>query len=160
MLSKMMFGVAVVALVACGGKSDSGSTTTTKTTNDTKATKPDDVKPAGGGLTLEAQVAAGEKAYAESCAGCHGDKGQGKKKALALIGDAALPKDPVGKRGATFKTAADVLAYMSKKMPKDDPAGLKKETYEAILAFMLSKSNRKLSGALTTETAASIVLNE
>lgn len=157
-LSKMMFGFAALALVACGGKSETGSTTPTKTTGPT--TKPKPTTEPAAPMTLEAQVATGEKAFGENCASCHGDKGQGKKKALALIGDAALPKDPVGKRGVTFRTAADVLGYMSKKMPKDDKGGLKKETYEAILAFMLTKSNRKLSGPLTAESAAKIVLNE
>jgi len=158
-LSKMMCGLAALALVACGGKSETGSTTPTKTTEPATTTKPT-TGPASGGMTPEAQVAAGEKAFGENCASCHGDNGQGKKKALALIGDAALPKDPVGKRGVTFRTAADVLGYMSKKMPKDDAGGLKKETYAAILAFMLTKSNRKLSGPLTAESAARIVLNE
>jgi len=163
MLSRTLLGVAVLALVACGGKSDSGSTTpkTDTTTTDKPTTdKPTTDTSAPDPAALAAQVKAGEKAYGESCSGCHGDKGEGKKKALALIGDAALPKSPVGKRKATFSTAGDVLTYIAKAMPKDDPGSLSKDDAAAILAFMLTKSGRELKGKLDAASAAKIVLNE
>ncbi len=164
MLARTVIGIAVLALVGCGGKSDSGSTTpTTKPAPDkpTPDTPPDPpASTADGKAAVAAQVKAGEKSYAENCSGCHGDNGQGKKKTPAVIGDAALPKDPLGKRKATFGTAADVLTYIAKTMPKDDPGGLSKDDYAAVLAFMLTKSGKQLTGKLDEASAAKIVLNE
>src|SRR5690349_193017 len=57
----------------------------------------------------EAQAARGAKLYAEKCASCHGDSGQGAK-APAVAGKNALPLDPRPDqkyRKVQFKTALD-----------------------------------------------------
>src|ERR1051325_11550393 len=86
----------------------------------------------------DAQVAKGQKLYAEHCASCHGDSGEGSKKAPPVVGKTALPLDPPAtakKRKTQFHTAKDVYDFVSKNMPGKKPGSLKPDEYLAILAF-------------------------
>ena len=88
----------------------------------------------------EAQVTEGQKLYGKHCASCHGDAGQGGKKAPPVVGKEALPLDPpkgAKARKTQFHTAADVAAFVVKNMPAKKPGSLKEEEYWAILAFDL-----------------------
>jgi cytochrome c len=110
--------------------------------------------PAGGGLTE--QLAQAEKVWADSCAVCHGDKGEGKgkgkKKTPPVVGPKALKK---------ARTGGDVLAYVKEKMPKDDPGSLSESDYLAVTAWMLSQNGKlgETTDALTAESAAGIALH-
>jgi cytochrome c len=109
------------------------------------------------------QAADGAKLFADNCASCHGDKGEGGKKAPPLVGKSALPLDPptgAKLRKVQFKTAKDVLAFISEKMPLKKPGSLKPEEYAAILAFDLKANgvdvtNKKIDAA----SAEKIVLH-
>src|SRR5262249_54851612 len=87
-----------------------------------------------------APAAGGQKLYGKYCAKCHGDAGQGTKKAPPVVGKDALPLDPpttAKQRRIQFRTAKDVLDFIAAKMPANKPGSLKPDQYEAILAFDL-----------------------
>jgi mono/diheme cytochrome c family protein len=138
-----------LALVACGG---AGAST----------------PPAGGTTPAEpadtnaALVARGAEAYGAHCAKCHGAGGEGTDKAPPVVGAAALPLEPQPgkKRTVPFRTAADVLAWVSVAMPGDAPGSLSPDLYLAILAFDLKANGVDLGAEpFTAERAATVVLH-
>ncbi len=109
-----------------------------------------------------AQIARGQKAYAANCAKCHGDAGQGTKKAPAVVGKTALPLDPPAGakvRKTQFHTAKDVADFVVKNMPGDHPGTLAAADYWAILAFDLKANGVDLKQELDEKTAAAITLH-
>jgi cytochrome c len=109
------------------------------------------------------QVAEGEKLYKKHCATCHGDAGQGGKKAPPVVGKEALPLSPPAGakvRKTQFHTAKDVLEFLSKNMPAKKPGSLKPEEYDAILAFDLKANGVDVTGKhIDAATAEKIVLH-
>ncbi|MBK7863680.1 MAG: cytochrome c [Archangiaceae bacterium] len=92
--------------------------------------------------TFTQQAEAGGKLYGESCAGCHGDSGQGTEKAPRVVGlsEGALPLDPPPerkKRTTRFRTVADVAKFAVQYMPAKNPGSLPEADYWRILAFDL-----------------------
>src|SRR5689334_18946571 len=90
--------------------------------------------------TFAAQVARGQRLFAESCASCHGASGEGTPKAPRVVGLAqgALPLDPrPGQRlrKQQFRTVADVADFTMKAMPLNAPGSLSADEYWDILAF-------------------------
>src|SRR4051812_12745056 len=62
------------------------------------------------------QAAQGGKLFAKHCSKCHGDAGQGTKKAPAVVGKDALPLDPPATakvRKTQFHTAQDVAQFVA-----------------------------------------------
>jgi cytochrome c len=110
-----------------------------------------------------AQAEAGGKLFAKHCAKCHGDAGQGSKKAPPVVGKDALPLDPPAtrkKRKTQFHTAADVAEFVVKNMPANKPGSLKTEEYLDILAFDLKANGVDVSDkTIDMETAKTIVLH-
>ena len=121
-------------------------------------THPEPSTPAAGGD----QVAMGQALFAQKCAGCHGDSGQGGK-APPLVGAAALPLDPPAtakKRSVQFHTAADVFTWVKANMPANAPGSLTDEEYAAILAFDLKANGVNLADkTVDANTAGTIVLH-
>jgi mono/diheme cytochrome c family protein len=117
----------------------------------------------GGTAFAEDQVAEGQRLFTKNCASCHGDGGEGTKKGPPIVGKSALPLDPppgAKLRKTQFKTAGDVLAFISKNMPAKKPGSLKPEEYAAILAFDLKANGVDLAGKhIDAATAGSIVLH-
>jgi cytochrome c len=116
----------------------------------------------GCGVAFADQASDGAKLYAERCASCHGDAGEGKKNTPPLIGTAALPLDPrpgAKVRKTQFRTAGDVLEFVSKNMPAKKPGSLQPEEYRAIVEYLL-KANGVAMGPqpFDATTAAKIVL--
>jgi S-disulfanyl-L-cysteine oxidoreductase SoxD len=118
------------------------------------------------GLAAEAradQVADGQKLYGKHCAKCHGDAGQGGKKAPPVVGKDALPLDPAPGakvRKTQFHTAQDVAAFVAAKMPANKPGSLKVDEYYAILAFDLKANGVDVTGKkIDPTTAAQIKLH-
>jgi mono/diheme cytochrome c family protein len=156
---------------ACGGSSGGGDAPTTPATatesaplaTDTPASdtpSPPDA-PVATGVDDPAQPERGAKLYAEYCSDCHGDRGEGKKKAPAVVGAGALPLDPPAgkKRDVPFRTAADVLAWTKKTMPADDPGSLTDDQYADVVAFALKENGVDLAGKrLDANSAANIQL--
>lgn len=138
-------------LAACGGSAP-------------KTVEPDPgptTEPASGNAAL---IARGQELYGANCAKCHGDAGQGTDKGPAVVGVAtgALPRAPRAgaKRTVEFRTAGDILSWMSVNMPGDKPGSLPAEDYLAILAFDLSANGVELGETpLTAEAAATMVIH-
>lgn len=142
-ISGSLAGVALVALAlgGCGGATPA----------------PDTAAAAGGD-----QVATGAKLYAEQCASCHGDSGQGAG-GPALVGASALPLDPPAGakfRKAQFHTGADVFAFVKEAMPPGKGGSLTDDQYAAILAFDLKANGVDMTGKhVDAKTASSFVLH-
>jgi len=109
------------------------------------------------------QAAEGAKLYKKHCAKCHGDAGQGTKKAPPVVGKEALPLDPPAGakvRKTQFHTAQDVAAFVAEKMPANKPGSLKTDQYYDILAFDLKANGVDVSGKkIDPTTAAEIKLH-
>ena len=113
-------------------------------------------------LADEAQVKEGQKLYARHCAGCHGDAGEGSKKAPPVVGKAALPLDPPAGakvRKTQFHTAGDVADFVVKNMPAKKPGSLKADEYWAILAFDLKANGVDVKEKVDAASAAKVVLH-
>lgn len=106
--------------------------------------------------TFEEQVALGQKLYGERCAGCHGASGEGGKgPRLVGLDEGALPLEPRADakyRKGTFRTVADVAAFVTQNMPPGKGGALTGEEYWSVLAFDLKANgielDKKLDGAL------------
>lgn len=123
--------LAVGALAACGSDGDNGG-------------------EAGGGGDARAQLAAGKKAYADSCARCHGSRGQGGT-GPNLVG----PDRPL----ENYETAAGLFDYVSKTMPFDKPGSLTDQQYYDALAYLIDANDRlPPDTVLNKQTAAGVRL--
>jgi cytochrome c len=108
------------------------------------------------------QVAAGGTLYAQNCASCHGDSGQGDK-APRVVGlkDGALPLDPPADRKyrkSQFVTVADVASFVVANMPPKKGGSLTNDQYWAILAFDLHANGIDLPAVLTPAVAATLTI--
>lgn len=114
-----------------------------------------------GAEAVEQQAARGAELYGTHCAGCHGDAGQGGKKAPALVGKSALPLDPrrKSKRKVQFKTALDVFTWVKANMPPKKAGSLSDDEYVAILAFDLKANGVALEQPLDGALAATLELH-
>jgi cytochrome c len=123
--------------------------------------------PSGGGAapsTFAEQVTAGQKLYADNCASCHGNSGEGTN-APRVVGmdKGALPLDPPPDRKfrkTQFKTAADVAGFVVKNMPPNKPGSLSESEYYSILAFDLHANGVDLPNKIDGSNAASVVLHK
>ncbi len=116
----------------------------------------------GGGDDLpEDQWSRGVFLYGQSCAGCHGDNGEGDEETPAIAGDGALSSSAAegSERQATFDTAADVFAYVKSDMPPLAPGSLSDDEYWAIVHYVLKQAQIDLGvDTLGADNAASIKL--
>jgi cytochrome c len=114
-------------------------------------------------VTGTEQATEGEKLYGKHCAKCHGDAGQGSKKAPPIVGKDALPLDPrpgAKLRKTQFHTAQDVAEFVAKKMPANKPGSLSAEQYYEILAFDLKANGVDVKGkTIDPKSAADIKLH-
>lgn len=110
---------------------------------------------------LAVQVDAGKQVFAEHCASCHGDTGQGTDDGPSIAGKHALPVEPRpgAKRDVTFRTGADVYAFVAANMPADDPGTLTPEQYNAVVAFVLRVNGISLDKPFDGSVARSVALN-
>jgi alcohol dehydrogenase (cytochrome c) len=97
-------------------------------------------------LYTDQQAAAGQAAYAQSCAGCHGRTLSGAAEAPPLTGSAFM-----GSWGS--HTTQELFTRIRGSMPPENPNGLSADTYASIVAFLL-KANGAQAGmsAFTPET--------
>ena len=125
---------------------------------------PDSAAPPMPPASAEEQIALGAKAYGANCARCHGDAGQGTRKAPPLVGVNALPLDPRPDqklRKTQFHTALDVAQFAVDNMPPDadDRDEISPTEYWAIVAFDLNANGVRLDGLLSPATAANYKLH-
>lgn len=125
------------------------------------APEPAPAEPAVDTAAIDEQANRGAELYGKHCAGCHGDAGQGGKKAPPLVGAAALPLDPRkgSKRKVQFKTALDVFTWVKANMPPKKAGSLSDDEYVAILAFDLKANGKTLDKPLDAESAAALELH-
>ena len=88
------------------------------------------------GVYTEAQATRGAAAFQQSCSICHGPSLSGLGEAPALVG-AQFIGDFNG------LTVGDLFERVRTTMPLNNPGGLKREEYAAILAFMLKFNGYK-----------------
>lgn len=83
-------------------------------------------------------VARGEKVYAERCAACHGDKGQGSPMDRLVGGIGSLATDkPVKTVGSYWPYAETLYDYIHRAMPFDSPQSLSSDEVYAVTAYVL-----------------------
>ncbi len=95
------------------------------------------------------QAQRGGDIFSDSCAGCHGADASGGF-GPALVGPGSLGR---------FATAADVFAFASVNMPRNDPGSLPTQSYVDIIAWLLDARGIEPSGSeLTTDNLANFPL--
>jgi alcohol dehydrogenase (cytochrome c) len=103
-----------------------------------------------GATYTDQQAAAGQAAYAQSCAACHGRTLSGGGEAPALAGSAFMDT-------WSSHTTQEFLTRIRESMPPDNPNGLPADTYSSIVAFLLKANGaRESSSAFTSGTSVPI----
>lgn len=99
-----------------------------------------DVRPDGQGLPEgRGTVAVGEEIFAEKCAACHGDFGEGVDRWPVLAGgmDTINSEDPVKTVGSYWPYLSTVYDYIYRAMPFGDAQSLTHDETYAIVAYLL-----------------------
>jgi cytochrome c len=99
-----------------------------------------DVRPDGVGLPEgKGKVSAGETIFAEQCASCHGDFGEGRDRWPELAGGADTLKsdDPVKTIGSYWPYASTVFDYVHRAMPFGNAQSLSADDTYALTAYLL-----------------------
>lgn len=99
-----------------------------------------DIRPDGVGLPEgRGDVETGEEIYAEKCAVCHGDFGEGVDRWPALAGgwDTLASDDPVKTVGSYWPYLSTVWDYVHRAMPFGDAQSLSADEVYAITAYVL-----------------------
>ncbi len=94
----------------------------------------------------ESQASAGQVAYTEHCAECHGVKLRGTHISPSLVGD----RFDQNWRGKTV----DVLSFHIRRMPPDEAVTLDDETHTNLIAFLLQANAFAAGGALSSDLEA------
>jgi mono/diheme cytochrome c family protein len=99
-----------------------------------------DVRPDGKGLPDgSGAVAHGKEVFAENCAACHGDNGQGGIKDRLVGGQGTLASDkPIKTVGSFWPYATTLFDYIHRAMPYQAPGSLSVDDYYAVAAYVLS----------------------
>src|SRR5258706_4919013 len=99
-----------------------------------------DVRPDGKGLPDgSGTVAQGKQVFADNCAACHGDNGQGGIKDRLVGGQGTLASDmPIKTVGSFWPYAATLFDYIHRAMPYQAPGSLSVDDYYALTAYILS----------------------
>jgi S-disulfanyl-L-cysteine oxidoreductase SoxD len=99
-----------------------------------------DVRPDGQGLPEgQGKVSDGEKIYAEQCAACHGDFGEGVDRWPVLVGGRGTLKSdrPVKTVGSYWPFASTVFDYIKRAMPFGNAQSLSNDQVYALTAYLL-----------------------
>jgi mono/diheme cytochrome c family protein len=129
------------------------------------------------------QADRGATVFANECARCHGQRGEGIGSASAILGPGALPEYPRALVGSTdpaqsdpqllqieaqarpagsawrdqFRTAQDLFNFVSTRMPKGNAGKLPQPDYWAVVSFMLAVQGAKVSASGLGPTNASSI---
>lgn len=98
-----------------------------------------DVLPDGSGLPPgQGSVKEGEKVFAQSCAACHGTKGEGKPMDRLVGGKGTLATSaPVLTVGSYWPYATTLFDYIRRAMPFSAPKSLTADQIYAVSAYLL-----------------------
>lgn len=111
-----------------------------KATTDEIAAWDIDIRPDGKGLPPgRGTVAQGEEIFAEACAVCHGDFGEGRDRWPVLAGgqDTLKAERPVKTIGSYWPYLSTVYDYVRRAMPFGDARSLSDDDVYAITAYLL-----------------------
>jgi S-disulfanyl-L-cysteine oxidoreductase SoxD len=99
-----------------------------------------DVRPDGKGLPDGGgTVAQGKQVFADNCAACHGDHGEGGIKDRLVGGQGTLASDmPVKTVGSFWPYATTLFDYIHRAMPYPTPGSLSVDETYAVSAYILS----------------------
>ena len=98
-----------------------------------------DVLPDGKGLPEGSGNAHGKEVFAENCAACHGDNGQGGIKDRLVGGQGTLASDnPIKTVGSFWPYSTTLFDYLHRAMPYQAPGSLGVDDYYALTAYLLS----------------------
>ena len=99
-----------------------------------------DVRPDGKGLPDGSGTAtAGKSIFADNCAVCHGDNGQGGIKDRLVGGQGTLATDhPIKTVGSYWPYATTLYDYIHRAMPYQAPGSLSNDDYYSLAAYILS----------------------
>ena len=99
-----------------------------------------DVRPGGKGLPDgSGTVGHGKEVFAENCAACHGENGQGGIKDRLVGGQGTLASDnPIKTVGSFWPYATTFFDYIHRAMPYQAPGSLSVDDYYALTAYLLS----------------------
>jgi mono/diheme cytochrome c family protein len=99
-----------------------------------------EVRPDGKGLPEGSGTAiSGKEVFAENCAACHGDMGQGGLKDRLVGGQGTLASDkPVKTVGSYWPYATTLFDYIHRAMPYPAPGSLSIDDTYAVTAYLLS----------------------
>ena len=103
-----------------------------------------DVRPDGKGAPIGSGTAAdGEEVYAERCAGCHGDFGEGVDRWPILAGGlgSLVTDDPVKTVGSYWPYASTVYDYVYRAMPFGEAQSLTHDETYQVVAYILNMSD-------------------
>ena len=91
--------------------------------------------PKGRGTAVE-----GRAIYMQSCAACHGLRGEGSKDYPPLVGGQGSPKsdNPLPTVGSYWPYATTVWDYVNRAMPYQNPGTLKPDEVYAVTAYVLT----------------------
>ena len=162
--------VALAGLAACGGgRGVPGAQASRHYGLGTPATSADvaardiDVGPDGAGLPPgSGTVVQGTAIYAEQCASCHGERGEGKPPLYPrLVGrDSIAEGFPFGKDPRLVKTignywpyATTVFDYVRRAMPQMTPGSLTNDQVYAVTAYLLA-ANRIIPMTASLDSAS------
>ena len=99
-----------------------------------------DVRPDGRGLPDgSGTVEAGKSIFADNCAGCHGDGGQGGIRDRLVGGQGTLASDhPIKTVGSFWPYATTLYDYIHRAMPYQAPGSLSNDDYYSLTAYILN----------------------
>jgi S-disulfanyl-L-cysteine oxidoreductase SoxD len=99
-----------------------------------------DVRPDGNGLPAgSGSVEHGKSVFAENCAACHGESGQGGIKDRLVGGQGTLATDmPIKTVGSFWPYATTLFDYIHRAMPYQEPGSLSVDDTYAVSAYILS----------------------
>lgn len=142
MWSKRMALAATIAVLACGAaQADSPRYHLGRTPTQAEIDAWNiDVRADGQGLPPgRGSVAQGSAVYTQSCAACHGDKGQGGPAPRLVGGFGTLTQhNPVKTVGSYWPYASTLFDYIRRAMPFNAPESLTDDQVYAVSAYVLS----------------------
>ena len=99
-----------------------------------------DVRPDGKGLPDgSGTVGHGKEVFAENCAACHGENGQGGIKDRLVGGQGTLASDnPIKTVGSFWPYATTLFDYIHRAMPYQAPGSLSVDDTYAVTAYLLN----------------------
>lgn len=120
-----------------------------------------DVRPDGQGLPEgSGTVAEGEQIFAERCASCHGDFGEGRGRWPVLAGgqDSLKSQDPVKTVGSYWPYLSTVYDYVHRAMPYGNAQSLSADETYAVVAYILDLNFLMEEDTLSKENFTDITM--